>query len=70
MENDALRARYERIDSDGDGRIDEREFSVLLESLSLGYTSEQVTAAFNSIDLDGNGRIEFGEFAAWWTSGR
>ena len=62
----ALRARFEAVDEDRNGKIDEREFAALLVTLGLGYTREQTAAAFNAIDVNGNGSIEFGEFAAWW----
>jgi calmodulin len=69
MENAALRARFDGIDSDNNGRIDQAEFAHLLDSLGVGFTEEQTTVAFAAIDVNGNGWIEFGEFCAWWTSG-
>ena len=66
MDNSALRARYDRCDKDGDGRIDLVEFSALLEALGLGYEEAQVRAAFMALDADQNGQIDFGEFSKWW----
>jgi Ca2+-binding EF-hand superfamily protein len=66
MENQALRARFEAVDEDRNGRIDEREFGALLQTLGVAYTREQTLTAFAAIDVNGNGAIEFGEFAAWW----
>lgn len=67
MENAALRARFEAVDEDRNGKIDEREFSSLLGTLGVGYSDEQSLTAFSAIDVNGNGCIDFGEFAAWWS---
>ena len=66
MQNPALRARFEAVDEDRNGKIDLREFGVLLETLGAGLTREQSLTAFSAIDVNGSGSIEFGEFAAWW----
>jgi calmodulin len=67
MENQALRARFEAVDEDRNGKIDQREFIELLAALGVGFSREQSLTAFSAIDVNGNGAIEFGEFAAWWT---
>jgi Ca2+-binding EF-hand superfamily protein len=67
MENAALRARFEAVDEDRNGKIDAREFGALLDALGLGFTREQTLTAFSAIDVNGNGSIEFGEFSSWWT---
>jgi Ca2+-binding EF-hand superfamily protein len=69
MENSALRARYDRCDTDGNGRIDLTEFSALLDALGLGYEEAQVRAAFTALDSDQNGQIDFAEFSKWWVGG-
>jgi Ca2+-binding EF-hand superfamily protein len=66
MANSALRARFDRYDSDRNGQIDQTEFSTLLDALGLGYEEAQVRAAFTSLDADQDGQINFTEFSDWW----
>ena len=68
MSSDPLRDRFEGVDSDGNGVIDEAEFGTLLQALGAGYSDSQIHAAFTDIDRDSNGKIELEEFRAWWTS--
>lgn len=68
MSLDPLRDRFEGVDSDANGVIDEPEFGRLLAALGVGYTDTQIHAAFTDIDTDANGKIELEEFRAWWTS--
>jgi hypothetical protein len=68
MTQDPLQARFERVDGDQNGVIDEGEFALLLDALGVGYGDAQVRAAFIAIDSDANGAIELEEFRAWWTS--
>lgn len=67
MSQDPLRERFERVDTDNNGRIDEAELGRLLDELGVGYSASQVRAAFTSIDKDGSGHIGLEEFRAWWT---
>lgn len=68
MSIDPLRSRFESVDRDGNGAIDEAEFGQLLDALGVGYSVAQVSSAFTSIDTDADGNIELEEFRAWWTS--
>ncbi len=68
MSNDPLRDRFQRVDSDANGRIDEAEMGRLLDELGVGFTEAQVRAAFSAIDVNGSGQIELEEFRAWWTN--
>ena len=66
MDNDALRARYDGYDRNGDGRLDLSEFGELLEQLGAGYSDAQIHSALDSVDADHNGQIDFAEFGEWW----
>jgi Ca2+-binding EF-hand superfamily protein len=68
MSSDPLRDRFEGVDRDGSGLIDEVEFGKLLQALGVGYTDAQTHAAFSDIDRNANGKIGLEEFRAWWTS--
>lgn len=68
MSDDPLRDRFERVDTDANGKIDEAELGRLLDALGVGYDDAQVHATFTSIDVDGSGHIELEEFRDWWTS--
>ena len=67
MSLDPLRDRFEGVDGDGNGAIEESEFGRLLDALGVGYSDTQIHAAFTDIDRDANGKIELEEFRAWWT---
>lgn len=62
-----LRTEFERFDTDGNGHIDEGEFSALVKALGVNFNADKARTAFLAIDVNGNERIEFGEFRAWWT---
>jgi Ca2+-binding EF-hand superfamily protein len=68
MSLDPLRDRFEAVDKDANGKIDEPGLGRLLDALGVGYSDAQVHATFTSIDVDGSGVIELEEFRAWWTS--
>ncbi|RYZ02666.1 MAG: EF-hand domain-containing protein [Myxococcales bacterium] len=66
MSLDPLRDRFEGVDTDGNGKIDQGEMATLLDALGAGFSDAQVRAAFAAIDVDGSGQIELEEFRAWW----
>jgi Ca2+-binding EF-hand superfamily protein len=68
MSGDPLRDRFERVDGDGNGKIDQTELGSLLDALGVGFSDAQVRATFESIDRDQSGQIDLEEFRAWWTS--
>jgi Ca2+-binding EF-hand superfamily protein len=68
MSTDPLKDRFDEVDRNGDGAIDETEFARLLDALGAGYSDAQVRAAFTDIDHDSSGVIELEELRKWWTS--
>ena len=66
MSDSSLRAEFDRFDSDGNGHIDEAEFSALAQALGAHLSPTEVAVAFLAIDVNGNRQIEFGEFSSWW----
>jgi calmodulin len=68
VSTDPLRERFDRIDRDGNGKIDQTELSGLLDALGVGFSEAQARATFESIDSSGRGQIDFDEFRAWWQS--
>ena len=67
MSLDPLRDRFEGVDSDSNGAIEEAEFGRLLDALGVGVTDAQIHAAFTDIDRDMDGKIGLEEFRAWWS---
>lgn len=59
---DALRARFEAMDTDGDGVVTREELGDLDDL--LGLDEAQVEALFKQADKDGSGSISFDEFCA------
>jgi len=59
-------AEFRKFDTDGNGSIDEDEFSALVTSLGVQMSAEKVAIAFMAIDVDGSRSISLGEFRAWW----
>lgn len=58
---------FERLDTNGDGKLGFEEFSLAVPKLQTwgAKIEHDVGALFASIDLDGHGSILFDEFCAW-----
>jgi Ca2+-binding EF-hand superfamily protein len=61
-----LRRNFDQVDRNGDGRIVDREFVLLLQSLDEDLSRDECLLAFEATDLDGDGSVSFEEFVGWW----
>ena len=59
-----LRAEFNKIDADGDGRVDKREMNQFLaeKGVDEDHRVEIIDELFNKCDVDRSGRIELDEF--------
>ncbi|CAM9489006.1 unnamed protein product, partial [Discosporangium mesarthrocarpum] len=55
---------FNQFDKEGDGYLAHDEFKVMVASLQIKLTGEQIRSVLRSIDLDGGGFIDFPEFEA------
>jgi calmodulin len=53
---------FSMFDRDGDGTIDASELGVVMQSLGVKPTEEEVLKMVEEVDLDHNGTIDFSEF--------
>lgn len=59
---------FQKFDADGSGAIDSSEFSNLVVSLGVEFTSDECEHAIQELDQDGSGLIEIEEFVSWWVN--
>ena len=58
-----------RYDSDGSGKLDKSEFTLIHEELLTGrFTTVPTDTAFRYIDTTGDGKIDFAEYARFMLS--
>lgn len=63
-----IEGHFQRLDKDGNGKLDSKELAVLLTSMELDEekAKEEAAAIISAVDLDNSGTIEFKEFAVIW----
>ncbi len=61
-----IKENFEFADTDGNGKIDFKEFSSLLRILSPDSGMQQAAEGFSMIDTNSDGQIDYDEFLAWW----
>ena len=59
-----LREKFESIDEDGSGELDEQEMRALFESMGRPVSKRVISNIMRLSDEDRNGTIDFGEFSA------
>lgn len=59
-----LREKFESIDEDGSGELDEQEMRALFSSMGRPVSKRVISNIMRLSDEDGNGTIDFGEFSA------
>ena len=64
-ESEEIHRKFQMVDKNENGKVDEPEFSSLLEALGIVLSEEESAAAFTDIDKDGDGSIDVWEFECW-----
>mmetsp|Transcript_28158 Transcript_28158/g.46193 ORF Transcript_28158/g.46193 Transcript_28158/m.46193 type:complete len:142 (-) Transcript_28158:283-708(-) len=64
FDDEYLRERFDAIDADGSGELDEAEMRSLFESMGRQVSKRIIANIMRLSDLDGNGTIDFEEFSA------
>ncbi|CAE8705437.1 unnamed protein product [Polarella glacialis] len=64
---DFIEAWFKSWDLDGSGKIDQDEFKIILNNLSLAWDEEEFMAMMESIDSNHDGEVDLKEFADWVT---
>ena len=61
---DDLRKTFIKIDLNGDGRLEKKEFKMALDKIGVKYTDKEVNDLMNKLDTNQNGFIDYTEFLA------
>ena len=64
-ESEEIHHKFQMIDRNENGKVDEWEFSSLVEALGIDLSEEETAVAFTDIDSDGDGSIDVWEFEKW-----
>jgi hypothetical protein len=62
-----LKTCFQKYDTNRDGALTEKEFAILLGSLGVDVTYQELVACFIAIDKNDDDRISYEEFNSWWT---
>jgi hypothetical protein len=64
--NKKIRKKFEALDADGSGTLDEDELKGLLAEIGLKLSRGQLRKAMARMDGDESGEVDFAEFAQWY----
>jgi hypothetical protein len=65
VNDDVLKAIFDKFDKDQSGYIDTDELQNLSHCTGISLTYDQAVETLAKLDTDGDGKLEFEEFAAW-----
>lgn len=63
-----LKLYFNELDADRNGLLSEKEFAILLGSLEVDVSYQELVACFNAIDKNDDDSISYEEFNAWWVA--
>lgn len=66
LEQESLRATFDKYDRNGNGSLDWDEFCLLLDDLVGDMPLDEKSLAFHIVDINHTGVIDFDEFSIWW----
>lgn len=61
-----IKAVFDDLDSDDDGKLSGDQFVVLATALHLDLSAEELDEEIRSVDSNGDGMVDFAEFYNWW----
>jgi hypothetical protein len=68
MEHNDIVALFAKLDVDGSGEIDGKEFAQILQEHSQGVSEYDARRIVLALDVDGDGKVDYDEFATFLSS--
>ncbi len=68
ISNEELKENFDYFDNNSDGKLDQEEFSGLMQALGALDPGEDPGFGFRQIDSDRSGTVDFDEFVRWFTA--
>lgn len=63
-----LKAMFMKIDKDGNGVLDKKEFQAFLKELGLNMSEKESNLVFNTVDSNKNGKVTYKQFEHYFSS--
>jgi len=61
-----VRETFDRLDTNGDQKLDLKELAELLEGIDFPFDEDEVKKLMKELDTDKDGTVDFEEFATWY----
>jgi len=61
-----VRETFDRLDQNGDQKLDLKELGELLKGIDFPFDEEEVKKLMKELDKDNNGTVDYTEFATWY----